>query len=102
LPAAIRLAFVMVGARLVALSLELFMPCGTGKNIIMKSPSGPSENPIRFAGSVLDAQRHVCGFFNSPEDEYKVCFRLSETASHVVSALTMCATPMTEMSISSN
>src|ERR671930_1721023 len=31
-----------------------------------------SEQPIRFAGSVLDAQRHVCAFFHSPDEEYRV------------------------------
>src|SRR5438128_8199567 len=34
----------------------------------------PSESnqPIRFAGSVLDAQRHVCAFFHNPDEEYRV------------------------------
>ena len=34
----------------------------------------PSESsqPIRFAGSVLGAQRHVCAFFHSPDEEYRV------------------------------
>ena len=31
-----------------------------------------SERPIRFAGSVLGAQRHVCAFFHSPDEEYRV------------------------------
>ncbi len=33
--------------------------------------SGASQ-PIRFAGSVLDAQRHVCAFFHNPDEEYRV------------------------------
>jgi DcmR-like sensory protein len=28
--------------------------------------------PVRFAGAVLDASRHVCAFFNSREEEYRV------------------------------
>ena len=31
-----------------------------------------SDQPIRFAGSVLGTQRHVCAFFNSPDEEYRV------------------------------
>ena len=30
------------------------------------------EQPIRFAGSTLDAYRHICAFFNSPDEEYRV------------------------------
>ncbi|MGZ5224876.1 MAG: MEDS domain-containing protein [Burkholderiales bacterium] len=32
--------------------------------------SVPHAQPIRFAGSVLNANRHVCGFFRTPEEEY--------------------------------
>ena len=28
--------------------------------------------PIPFAGSRLDQTRHVCAFFNSPDEEYRV------------------------------
>jgi hypothetical protein len=28
--------------------------------------------PIRFAGSELGEKRHICAFFNSPEEEYRV------------------------------
>jgi hypothetical protein len=28
--------------------------------------------PIPFAGSQLDQTRHVCAFFNSPDEEYRV------------------------------
>ena len=31
-----------------------------------------SEPPIRFAGSELGAKRHICAFFNSPDEEYRV------------------------------
>jgi hypothetical protein len=30
------------------------------------------EQPIRFAGSTLGAQRHVCAFFHSADEEYRV------------------------------
>jgi hypothetical protein len=33
-----------------------------------------SEQPIRFAGSELGARRHICGFFNSADEEYRVLF----------------------------
>jgi hypothetical protein len=53
----------------------------------------PSEasKPIRFAGSVLDAQRHVCAFFHNPNEEYRVLlpfikdgFERGEKAFHIV------------------
>jgi hypothetical protein len=31
-----------------------------------------ASEPIRFAGSVLDEQRHVCAFFHNSEEEYRV------------------------------
>jgi hypothetical protein len=50
-----------------------------------------SAQPIRFAGSVLGAQRHVCAFFHSPEEEYRVLlpfikegFARGEKAFHIV------------------
>jgi len=30
------------------------------------------EQPIRFAGSVLGARRHICAFFHSRDEEYRV------------------------------
>ena len=30
------------------------------------------ELPIRFAGSVLNAKRHICAFFRSQEEEYRI------------------------------
>jgi hypothetical protein len=60
----------------------------------VKSSGGtPSEasQPIRFAGSVLDAQRHVCAFFHNPDEEYRVLlpfikdgFERGEKAFHIV------------------
>src|SRR5882672_2842518 len=53
-------------------------------------PSDASQ-PIRFAGSVLDAQRHVCAFFHNPEEEYRVLlpfikdgFEQGEKAFHII------------------
>jgi hypothetical protein len=50
-----------------------------------------SERLIRFAGSVLGAQRHVCAFFHSPDEEYRVLlpfikegFARGEKAFHIV------------------
>ena len=34
--------------------------------------SSETEQPIRFAGSALGSQRHVCAFFHSPDEEYRV------------------------------
>jgi hypothetical protein len=31
-----------------------------------------ASQPIPFAGSVLDAQRHVCAFFHTADEEYRV------------------------------
>ncbi len=30
------------------------------------------DEPISFAGSTLDKYRHVCAFFHSPDEEYRV------------------------------
>jgi hypothetical protein len=50
-----------------------------------------SNQPIRFAGSVLGAKRHVCAFFHSPDEEYRVLlpfikegFERGEKAFHIV------------------
>jgi hypothetical protein len=50
-----------------------------------------SEQLIRFAGSVLGAQRHVCAFFHTPDEEYRVLlpfikegFERGEKAFHIV------------------
>ena len=49
------------------------------------------DQAIRFAGSVLGAQRHVCAFFHSPDEEYRVLlpfikegFERGEKAFHIV------------------
>lgn len=53
--------------------------------------SSESEQPIRFAGSALGAQRHVCAFFHSADEEYRVLlpfikegFERGEKAFHIV------------------
>src|SRR5436853_6183966 len=53
--------------------------------------SSESNQPIRFAGSMLGAQRHVCAFFHSPDEEYRVLlpfikegFERGEKAFHIV------------------
>jgi hypothetical protein len=50
-----------------------------------------SDQPIPFAGSVLGIHRHVCAFFNSPDEEYRVMlpfikdgFERGERAFHIV------------------
>jgi hypothetical protein len=49
------------------------------------------NQPIRFAGSVLGARRHVCAFFHSHDEEYRVLlpfiregFERGEKAFHIV------------------
>jgi hypothetical protein len=50
-----------------------------------------SEQPIRFANSTLGSYRHICAFFNSPDEEYQVLlpfiregFERGEKAFHIV------------------
>jgi hypothetical protein len=54
------------------------------------APSG-NDQPIRFAGSVLGKHRHVCAFFHSADEEYRVLlpfikdgFERGERAFHIV------------------
>src|SRR5947208_14191493 len=49
------------------------------------------EQPIRFAGSTLGARRHVCAFFHSADEEYRVLlpfikegFERGEKGCHVI------------------
>src|SRR5260370_1307982 len=53
--------------------------------------SSESSQPIRFAGSVLGAKRHVCAFFHNPDEEYRILlpfikegFERGEKAFHIV------------------
>ncbi|HVG10183.1 MAG TPA: MEDS domain-containing protein [Thermoanaerobaculia bacterium] len=50
-----------------------------------------SEKQVRLAGAVLDRSRHVCAFFNSKEEEYRVLlpfvkegFAQGDKAFHIV------------------
>ena len=50
-----------------------------------------SRQPIRFAGAVLGEKRHICAFFHTPEEEYRVLlpfikegFERGEKAFHIV------------------
>jgi hypothetical protein len=52
---------------------------------------GESGQPVRFAGSVLDTKRHVCAFFHTQEEWYRVLlpyikegFDRGEKAFHIV------------------
>jgi hypothetical protein len=49
------------------------------------------EQPIHFANSTLGSERHICAFFHSPEEEYRVLlpfiregFERGEKAFHIV------------------
>jgi len=51
----------------------------------------PSDLPIRIAGSVLGNRRHVCAFFDNPDEEYRVMlpfikegFERGEKAFHII------------------
>ncbi len=53
--------------------------------------STENNRPIRFAGSVLGAKRHICAFFHSPDEEYRVLlpfikdgFARGEKSFHIV------------------
>lgn len=55
------------------------------------SVSAEGEEPILFAGSALGAQRHICAFFHSSDEEYRVIlpfikdgFERGHKALHVV------------------
>jgi hypothetical protein len=52
---------------------------------------GEDNQPIRFAGSELGAQRHICAFFHSADEEYRVVlpfikdgFECGHKALHIV------------------
>src|SRR3979490_1292706 len=56
------------------------------------NPTEPhTEPPIHFAGSTLDRKRHICGFFRTPDEEYRLLLpfikeglQRGEKAFHVV------------------
>lgn len=56
-----------------------------------QSNDAVDDQPIRFAGSALGEYRHICAFFNSPAEEYRVLlpfikegFERGEKAFHIV------------------
>jgi hypothetical protein len=55
------------------------------------SKSSSSDQPIAFAGSTMDVYRHVCAFFHTRDEEYRVLlpfikegFERGEKAFHIV------------------
>ena len=53
-----------------------------------------ADRPIRIGGTILGAQRHICAFFKSHEDQYRVLlpfiedgFKGGEKAVHIVNPL---------------
>ena len=59
--------------------------------MIPSSHSDQKEEPIRFAGTELPEDRHICAFFNTPDEEYRVLLSFiveglerGEKAVHVV------------------
>jgi hypothetical protein len=65
-------------------------PANEKGNVRRGAPS-ESDQPIRLAGSVLGRHRHVCAFFNSADEEYRVMlpfikdgFERGEKAFHIV------------------
>jgi len=40
--------------------------------------STEGDQPIRFADSILGAQRYVCAFFHSADEEYRVILAVYE------------------------
>jgi hypothetical protein len=58
---------------------------------IHRESAGESEQPIRLAGSALGDKRHVCAFFHTADEEYRVLlpfikdgFDRGEKAFHIV------------------
>jgi hypothetical protein len=55
--------------------------------------STDSDRPIRFAGSVLGAQRHICAFFHNADEQYRILlpfikegFECGDRAFHVLAS----------------
>jgi len=58
--------------RAVAAVLRLSMREPAGKCQIRGGTSTEQDEPIQFANSALGAHRHICAFFHSSEEEYRV------------------------------
>src|SRR5881397_3605446 len=79
------------GAAISVKSLDNPMALAHGHVMSNSGMLADAGQPIRFAGSVLDAQRHVCAFFHNPDEEYRVLlpfikdgFDQGEKAFHIV------------------
>jgi len=58
---------------------------------VNRTKEGQSKHPIRLGGSVLGRHRHICAFFSSRDEEYRVLlpfiiegFEAGENGSHIV------------------
>jgi hypothetical protein len=67
------------------------MDLTNGNAQVHRESAGESDQPIRLAGSALGAKRHVCAFFHSADEEYRVLlpfikegFDRGEKAFHIV------------------
>lgn len=62
-----------------------------GRGTSTRAGLSDASETIRFAGSMLDARRHVCAFFHNADEEYRVLlpfikdgFERGEKAFHIV------------------
>jgi hypothetical protein len=69
---------------------NIMKPVNDREHVAEETPITNGQ-PIRFAGSVLSEKRHVCAFFHSPDEEYRVLlpfiregFNRGEKAFHIV------------------
>jgi hypothetical protein len=51
---------------------------GSGVEASISDDPIETDSPIRLGNSVLGLQRHVCAFFNSPDEQYGVLLTLLE------------------------
>jgi MEDS: MEthanogen/methylotroph, DcmR Sensory domain len=65
--------------------------CTRATSRLQSDASAEANRPIRLASSVLGERRHVCAFFNSREDEYRVTlpfmkdgFECGDKAFHII------------------
>src|ERR1700716_4143426 len=66
---------------------------GTGAASRSVAMNAPVPKQVRLAGAVIDRKRHVCAFFNSKEEEYRVLmpfikegFEQGDRAFHILDA----------------
>jgi hypothetical protein len=51
---------------------------GSGVEASISDDPIETDSPIRLGNSVLGLRRHVCAFFNSPDEQYGVLLTLLE------------------------